>query len=115
MPLLAHLAIGRLHLLALGAAFLSVRISLAGPISNNFRRLDNPIAFAPSTLSRYLSCARVHTASLSLLVWPHTLSADYSFDALPLVKRSASRLHSRKPLQHDQVLADGGERVVMLT
>ena len=38
----------------------------------------------PGRLSTLLSYARVHGAGLSLLLWPATLSADYSHAALPL-------------------------------
>lgn len=67
------------------AGFVWLRGVHVGPIVANFRRLDNPIAFAPSRLCRALSTARVHALGFSLLVWPSTLSADYSFDAVPLV------------------------------
>ena len=84
-PALASLVAGWTHLLGLAASFAWVRVSFVGPIANRFRRLDNPLAFAPSPLSRALSTARVHALSFSLLLWPATLSADYSFDAVPLV------------------------------
>lgn len=52
----------------------------------NFRHLENPIAFASSFMTRVLSSAHLHTRYLSLLVLPINLSADYSFNAIPLVE-----------------------------
>ena len=72
-------------LLVLLLGYVWLRVAFVGSVGHNFRRLDNPIAFTNTTLSRYLSCARVHYLSFRLLVWPATLSADYSYDAVPIV------------------------------
>ena len=67
--------------------FAAVRIYMAGSLRHTFRRLDNPLAFLPpgrTNLLTLLSYARVHAAGLTLLVWPATLSADYSHAAIPL-------------------------------
>ena len=73
------------YLLLILLAFVGFRVAFVGPIGARFRRLDNPLAFAPSPWVRALSTVRVHALGLSLLLWPATLSADYSFDAVPLV------------------------------
>ena len=80
------LVCGCAHLIVLAAAFVWLRLCFVGPIAAAFRRLDNPIAFAPSRLSRVLSTAHVHVTNFGLLLWPATLSADYSFDAVPLIE-----------------------------
>ena len=82
----ARLVAGWAPLILLGGGFVWLRAAVAGPIVGRFRRLDNPIAFANSTKIRVLSCARVQLLGLGLLVWPAELSADYSFDAVPLVE-----------------------------
>ena len=73
-------------------SFAAVRIYMAGSLRHTFRRLDNPLAFLPpgrTNLLTLLSYARVHAAGLTLLVWPATLSADYSHAAIPLATRLA--------------------------
>lgn len=80
------LVAGWLPLLMLGACFGWSRVAHAGPIGNRFRRLDNPIPSEPSARTRLLSTAALHARSMGLLLWPATLSADYSYDALPLVR-----------------------------
>jgi protein O-mannosyl-transferase len=52
----------------------------------NYRRVENPIAFAPQQLTRALSMLYLHARYAWLLVFPHPLSADYSFNCLPLVE-----------------------------
>lgn len=84
-PFLLSWLAGWSHLLLLGGSFVWLRLAIVGPIGGNFRRLDNPLPFAPNRTTRWLSSARVQLHGLSLLVWPVTLSADYSYDALPLV------------------------------
>ena len=68
-----------------GAGYLLLRAARVGSWTHTFRVLDNPIAFATSARARWLSTARVHGTCAALLLWPATLSADYSLDALPLV------------------------------
>ena len=78
------MAPGWMCLAALAAGFVALRAHLVGPIAHHFRRLDNPIPSMTSATARALACARVHLLCASLLVWPATLSADYSYDALSL-------------------------------
>lgn len=75
-------------LLSLGAlGYIFLRTWLTSTfILHNFRHLENPIAFATSFLTRVLSSAYLHTRYLGLLVLPINLSADYSFNAIPLVE-----------------------------
>ena len=68
-----------------GAGYLLLRAARVGSWTHTFRVLDNPIAFAASARARWLSTARVHGTCAALLLWPATLSADYSLDALPIV------------------------------
>ena len=88
-----HLASGWGYLLVLAAGFVCLRTMHVGGFGAHFRRLDNPLAYAPSATARILSTARVHALSLSLLVWPATLSADYSFDAVPMVTSLADPMN----------------------
>ncbi len=50
----------------------------------NNRRLENPIAFSRGT-TKLLSNMYLHAYYGLLLVWPYSLSFDYSFDCIPLV------------------------------
>eukprot|EP01122_Echinamoeba_exundans_P009807 TRINITY_DN352_c0_g1_i1.p1 TRINITY_DN352_c0_g1~~TRINITY_DN352_c0_g1_i1.p1 ORF type:complete len:772 (+),score=74.37 TRINITY_DN352_c0_g1_i1:229-2316(+) len=52
----------------------------------NYRRVENPIAFAPQRLTRVLSMLHLHARYAWLLIFPHPLSADYSFNCLPLIE-----------------------------
>ncbi len=55
---------------------------LGGPTATVY--LDNPPAFE-GTFPRVATALWVHVRYLALLVWPATLSSDYSFDAIPVV------------------------------
>ena len=48
-------------------------------------RHENPIAFAPTLLSRALSQAYVWARCVLLLLWPATLCCDWGMQSLPLV------------------------------
>ncbi len=50
-------------------------------------KVENPIAFSPSALSRWLSTLHLHARYAVLLFWPRHLSADWSFECVPLVER----------------------------
>lgn len=50
----------------------------------NNRRLENPIAFSRGA-TKLLSNMYLHAYYGLLLVWPYSLSFDYSFDCIPLV------------------------------
>eukprot|EP00026_Physarum_polycephalum_P002836 Phypoly_transcript_02845.p1 GENE.Phypoly_transcript_02845~~Phypoly_transcript_02845.p1 ORF type:complete len:801 (-),score=117.52 Phypoly_transcript_02845:36-2438(-) len=67
---------------------------------HNFRHLENPIAFAPTPLARGLSAAHLHAQYLALLLCPMSLSADYSFDAIPLVHSVADPRNIRTLLAY---------------
>lgn len=66
------------------AMLLWARVSLA-PHTPSFTPADNPAAHAPSLLTRTLSIARGWAMHGRLLVWPATLSFDWSMGAVPLV------------------------------
>lgn len=107
---LASVAPGWLLLALLALGFGAVRRWVVGPIGRtaegapSFRRLDNPLAFEHG-LARALSTARVHAAGLSLLLWPRTLSADYSFDALPAVRALADAANAPAAVLYAGLLA----------
>ena len=69
---------GWLCLSALAGGYVWLRALYVGPIRNQFRRLDNPIPSVPTAAGRTLACAHVHVVGASLLLWPASLSADYS-------------------------------------
>ena len=48
------------------------------------RFVENPIMFS-SGLRKWLSLPMNHAKYLQLLVYPHTMSSDYSFDCIPLI------------------------------
>ncbi len=52
-------------------------------------QVENPIPFADGLKTRLLSIAHLHAKYASLLVLPLELSADWSFDCVPLVERLA--------------------------
>eukprot|EP01083_Nonionella_stella_P009831 28136_1 len=69
--------------------YLQLRQYLAGVVMSVghevFRRTENPVAFAPEFLTRVLTIPYLHYFYLSLLVIPHPLSVDYSFNCLPMI------------------------------
>ena len=79
-----RMAHGWVLLACVTLGFVWLRMCHAGRLANQFRRLDNPIAFLPTATDRALGCARIHLVSFGLLLWPARLSADYSHDALSL-------------------------------
>ena len=52
-------------------------------------QVENPIAFLPSPLSRTVATLQLHWRYVSLLLWPQHLSADWSFECVPIVERLA--------------------------
>ena len=56
-----------------------------GQLSPHFSFVDNPLAFLPTAQARLLSALHVHVIYARLLLWPASLSADYSFDCVPAV------------------------------
>ena len=51
-----------------------------------YRKVENPIAFAPEGLPRLLSTFHLHARYALLFIWPQHLSADWSFACIPLVE-----------------------------
>ena len=47
--------------------------------------VDNPLPSLPNAAVRAMSAAHVHVRYARLLLWPATLSADYSFNCVPMV------------------------------
>ena len=54
-------------------------------LSPYFSFVDNPFASLPTRFTRALSALHVHVRYARLLLWPSSLSADYSFDCVPAV------------------------------
>lgn len=65
-------------------ALLWARVNVA-PHTPTFTPADNPAAHSPSLLTRALSIARGWAVHGRLLVWPATLSFDWSMGAVPLL------------------------------
>ncbi|GLI69945.1 hypothetical protein VaNZ11_014684, partial [Volvox africanus] len=51
------------------------------------RKVENPIAFSTSPLERLLSTGHLHARYAGLLLLPIHLSADWSFDCVPMISR----------------------------
>ena len=70
--------------------YLFLRSHLAGIVmsvgNEVFRRTENPVAFASSFKTRLLTIPYLHYYYLSLLIYPNPLSADYSFNCIPLIQ-----------------------------
>ena len=71
-------------------AYLAFRRWLIGPSAlavghRVLRKTENPLPFAPTPLSRFLSLAHIHSRYFQLLLFPFTLCVDYSFNCVPLV------------------------------
>jgi Flp pilus assembly protein TadD len=73
--------------LALAAvAYVLVRSAVVGKLVRvPFTEVENPMAFAPA-LPRWLTRLYVLTTYVRLLGWPVSLSADYSFNQIPLIQ-----------------------------
>ncbi|GIL81905.1 hypothetical protein Vretifemale_10876, partial [Volvox reticuliferus] len=52
-----------------------------------YRKVENPIAFSQSPLERLLSTGHLHARYAGLLLWPLHLSADWSFECVPMISR----------------------------
>jgi hypothetical protein len=71
---------------ALTTALLWLSRTLRGAdLSPYFSFVDNPLPSLPDASTRALTRAHVHVRYARLLLWPQTLSADYSFDCIPAV------------------------------
>ncbi|GAX82143.1 hypothetical protein CEUSTIGMA_g9571.t1 [Chlamydomonas eustigma] len=74
-------------LCAAGFLYVKTRSCVAGDqLVRIYRKVENPIAFAPSPLSGLLSTLHLHARYAILLLWPQHLSADWSFACIPLVE-----------------------------
>lgn len=71
------------YLLVIGA-YLAIRFSIVAPMSENSETevLNNPYVFATGTEKLATEIA-TSLNYLKLLIWPHPLSADYSYDSIP--------------------------------
>lgn len=71
---------------AVAGLYLFARYLVLGQLTRvPFTEVENPMAFAPA-LPRWLTRLYLLTVYLRLLVWPASLSADYSFNQIPLVQ-----------------------------
>ncbi|KAK4322903.1 hypothetical protein Pmani_006377 [Petrolisthes manimaculis] len=64
-----------------------LRVRVISPQTPSFTPADNPAAHAPNLTTRALSIGRYWSLHARLLVWPATLSFDWSQGAVPLVSR----------------------------
>lgn len=69
------------------ALFAGSRALRGAQLSPYFSFVDNPLPSLPTRRARVLSALHVHVRYARLLLWPATLSADYSFDCVPAVTR----------------------------
>ncbi|KAF5895952.1 transmembrane and TPR repeat-containing protein 2-like, partial [Clarias magur] len=80
-PLLVSLA----WLAGWGAVLLAARLYWMGCKPPHFSNSDNPAADSPQLLTRALTFLYLPPANAWLLLCPHTLSFDWSMDAIPLL------------------------------
>jgi tetratricopeptide (TPR) repeat protein len=94
LPLFVLYRRDRARLLALGGAFvtaLALRLAVLGGFGIEGREigfLDNPLAHSGPGV-RFLSAPVLLLHSLRLVLWPRVLSADYSFDQIPIPQTAA--------------------------
>ncbi|KAG2501825.1 hypothetical protein HYH03_000324 [Edaphochlamys debaryana] len=73
-------------LAAVGVAYVKLRSWVAvDQLVRIYRKVENPIPFAPAALVRVLSTGHLHARYAGLLLWPRHLSADWSYNCVPLV------------------------------
>ena len=70
---------------ATAAALLGLRLHIMGHSPPEFAPADNPAASSDSVLTRTLTFCYLPAYNMWLLLYPHTLSFDWSMDAIPLV------------------------------
>ncbi|KAI4887485.1 hypothetical protein NFI96_017745 [Prochilodus magdalenae] len=68
-----------------GIVLLAARLYWMGNRPPNFSNSDNPAADSPHFLTRTLTFLYLPAANAWLLIYPHTLSFDWSMDAIPLL------------------------------
>ena len=70
-------------------SYLRLRWYLAGTVmsvgNQVFRKAENPVAFASDLKTKLLTIPYIHYYYYSLLIYPHPLSCDYSFNCIPLI------------------------------
>lgn len=74
-----------------GVAYLALRSDLSGSTRGGLSVqiasfLDNPLLFAPTTMSRVLTALHIQALYFWRLVWPFDLLCEYGFDVVPLVR-----------------------------
>ncbi|GIL43834.1 hypothetical protein Vafri_1432, partial [Volvox africanus] len=75
-------------LAAVGLCYVRLRSWVAvDQLVRIYRKVENPIAFSTSPLERLLSTGHLHARYAGLLLLPLHLSADWSFDCVPMVSR----------------------------
>eukprot|EP00803_Ostreobium_quekettii_P011106 evm.model.scf_344.3 EVM.evm.TU.scf_344.3 scf_344:28738-43688(+) len=81
-------ALRRALLLAfVGVMYVKARSWVAGDhIVRIYRKVENPIPFADSWLTRVLTTGYIQAKYAQLLLWPSPLSADWSFACIPYVE-----------------------------
>lgn len=62
-----------------------LRLCVAPTSAPSFTLADNPIAHSPHPLTRTLSLGRVWATHAKLLIFPQSLSFDWSAESLPLI------------------------------
>lgn len=75
---------GRSHALG-GLSFLRCPKILTCPVAFTYAQVENPIPFSSSFLERTLTTGHLHARYAGLLLWPHPLSADWSFNCIPML------------------------------
>ncbi|XP_048865523.1 protein O-mannosyl-transferase TMTC2-like isoform X2 [Brienomyrus brachyistius] len=73
-------------LAAWGAVLLAARLYWMGMKPPSFSSSDNPTADSPSLLTRMLTFFYLPAFNMWMLMCPHTLSFDWSMDAVPLLR-----------------------------
>uniref|UniRef100_A0A8C6SLF8 dolichyl-phosphate-mannose--protein mannosyltransferase n=1 Tax=Neogobius melanostomus TaxID=47308 RepID=A0A8C6SLF8_9GOBI len=81
-----HLLLNICILALSGVLMLACRFYWMGNKPPNFSNSDNPAADSPSALTRTLTFFYLPAVNFWLLLCPHTLSFDWSMDALPLIR-----------------------------
>lgn len=72
-------------LVVFGLAFVVGRQIMTVQLGASFSFVDNPIHFSERLLPKVLTYAYLHARYAWLLIFPLTLSADYSYNAIPLI------------------------------
>ncbi|KAM9953792.1 hypothetical protein ACTFIR_008886 [Dictyostelium discoideum] len=88
-----------------GFIFIYIRkLITVNMVLDNFRMLENPIAREPILLTRILSLINLHARYLWLLIYPMDLSADWSFNCIPLIKDISNPLNIFSILSYSIIL-----------